>query len=110
MMISKSAVNREIQGFLEALESAGFRVEKAYLFGSMYKGNPHAYSDIDLAVWSPDFSNNYFENMEKTASCKRLFKRVELHPFRPEEHSGDNPFIAVIENTGKQIFMGISAL
>jgi predicted nucleotidyltransferase len=61
MMISKSAVNREIQGFLEALESAGFRVEKAYLFGSMYKGNPHAYSDIDLAVWSPEFSNNYFE-------------------------------------------------
>jgi hypothetical protein len=35
---------------------------------------------------------------------------VELHPFRPEEHAGDNPFIAVIENTGKQILIGVSTL
>jgi len=109
-MVTKSAVNREIQGFLEALDASGFRVEKAYLFGSMYKGNPHAYSDIDLAVWSPDFSNNYFENMEKTASCKRLFKRVELHPFRLEEQAADNPFIAEIENTGKPIALGVDTL
>jgi predicted nucleotidyltransferase len=109
-MVTKSAVNQEIQGFLEALEAAGFRVEKAYLFGSMYKGNPHAYSDIDLAVWSPDFSSNYFENMEKTAPLKRLFKRVELHPFRPEEHAADNPFIAEIEDTGKPIALGVDTL
>jgi predicted nucleotidyltransferase len=109
-MVTKSAVNREIQGFLDALEAAGFRVEKAYLFGSMHKGNPHAYSDIDLAVWSPDFSSNYFENMEKTAPLKRLFKRVELHPFRPEEHAADNPFIAEIENTGKPIALGVDTL
>ncbi len=109
-MVTKSAVNREIQGFLEALEAAGFRVEKAYLFGSMYKGNPHAYSDIDLAVWSPDFSSNYFENMEKTAPLKRLFKRVELHPFRPEDYAADNPFIAEIEDTGKPIALGVNTL
>jgi predicted nucleotidyltransferase len=109
-MVTKSAVNREIQGFLEALEAAGFRVEKAYLFGSMYKGNPHAYSDIDLAVWSPDFSSNYFENMERTASCKRLFKRIELHPFLMEEDADNNPFVGVIESTGKKIKMGEDVL
>ena len=110
MMISKSAVNREIQGFLEALESAGFRVEKAYLFGSMYKGNPHAYSDIDLAVWSPDFSSNYFENMEKTAPLKRLFKRVELHPFQLQDSAENNPFITVIESTGKKVENGMETI
>ncbi len=109
-MVTKSAVNREIQGFLEALEASGFRIEKAYLFGSMYKGNPHVYSDIDLAVWSPDFSSNYFENMEKTASCKRLFKRVELHPFRPEEDAYNNPFVEIIESTGKKVEAGIETI
>jgi predicted nucleotidyltransferase len=109
-MVTKSAVNREIQGFLEALESAGFRVEKAYLFGSMYKGNPHAYSDIDLAVWSPDFSSNYFENMEKTASCKRLFKRIELHPFQLKDTAENNPFITVIESTGKRVKAGVETI
>jgi predicted nucleotidyltransferase len=109
-MVTKSAVNREIQGFLEALEAAGFRVEKAYLFGSMYKGNPHAYSDIDLAVWSPDFSDNYFETMEKTAHLKRLHKRIELHPFQLKDTADNNPFVGVIESTGKKIKMGEDAL
>ncbi len=48
--------------------------------------------------------------MEKTAPLKRLFKRVELHPFRPEDYAADNPFIAVIENTGKPIALGVDTL
>ena len=77
-MVGRSAVNQEIQGFLKDLEALGFQIEKAILFGSMYNGIPHAYSDIDLAVWSSGFSSNYFENMERTASLKRKHKRMEL--------------------------------
>ncbi len=109
-MVGRSAVNREIQEYLKDLEASGFRVEKAYLFGSMYNGQPHAYSDIDLAVWSPDFSDNYFETVEKTAHLKRLHKRIELHPFQLKDTADNNPFIAVIESTGKKVEAGVETI
>ena len=109
-MVGRSAINREIQEYLKDLEASGFRVEKAYLFGSMYNGQPHAYSDIDLAVWSPDFSDNYFEIVEKTAHLKRLHKRIELHPFQLKDTADNNPFIAVIESTGKKVEAGVETI
>lgn len=51
-MVRRSAVNREIQEYLKDLEASGFRVEKAYLFGSMYNGQPHAYSDYIAVIES----------------------------------------------------------
>lgn len=109
-MVGRSAVNREIQDFLQDLEELGFPVARAYLFGSMIHGNPHKYSDIDLAVWSEGFSMNYFENIEKTASLKRRYKRIELHPFQLKDTSANNPFIATIEMTGKKVELGIDTV
>ena len=109
-MVGRKAVNAEIQGYLQDLEASGIHIEKAYLFGSMYHGNPNEYSDIDLAVWSNDFSNDYFENIERTAHLKRKYKRVELHPFQMNETKDNNPFIAIIESTGKSIQMGLPVL
>ena len=97
-----------IKLFFDVAES--YRIDKAQLFGSIYKGNPHAYSDIDLAVWSPDFSDNYFETMEKTAHLKRLHKRIELHPFQLKDTAENNPFITVIESTGKRVKAGVETI
>jgi len=36
------------------------RIEAAYLFGSQLTGETHGYSDIDLAVFSPDVDNMDF--------------------------------------------------
>jgi predicted nucleotidyltransferase len=105
-MVRTKDIENEIAGYLVALEQWGFAVNKAILFGSMAKGNPHEYSDIDLAVWNKDFSDNYFLNIERTAPLKRTFKRVELHPFGENETAETNPFIEEIEHTGKIIIAG----
>jgi|YelNatPaOPRAMG01_1025707.scaffolds.fasta_scaffold98550_2 predicted nucleotidyltransferase len=50
----------------DALKAKGIKVKRIILYGSYAKGNPKPYSDIDLAVISPDFNN------------KGLLKRQEL--------------------------------
>lgn len=42
--------------FFELLKASNFRIEKAILFGSYIKGNVTEWSDMDIAVISPDFS------------------------------------------------------
>lgn len=88
------------------MNQLGFPISKASLFGSMAKGGVHDYSDIDLAIWSPSFGANYFENIERTAFLKRTFKRVELHPFQLSDTADDNPFIEEIEKTGIKLEIG----
>lgn len=42
-----------------------YRVERVVLFGSYALGTPHALSDIDILVVSPDFSpDRYLETIE----------------------------------------------
>ncbi len=103
-MVRKKDIEKEITDFLRELEANGFTVKKAVLFGSIAKGNPHAYSDIDLAVWSENFTDNYFLNIEKTASVKRRFINIELHPFTLTETADTNPFIEEINATGRVVY------
>ena len=99
-MVRRKDIEVEINGYLKALSDFGFPFEKAILFGSFSKGNPHDYSDIDLAVWSGKFSDPYFTIMEKVAPLRRTFKNIELHPFMLGDNNENNPFIKEIENTG----------
>ena len=105
-MVRRKDIETEINGYLKALSNLGFPYQKAILFGSIVKGNPHKYSDIDLAVWSTAFTAAYFTIMEKVAPLRRTFKRIELHPFILEDTPENNPFIKEIENTGVVIDPG----
>ncbi len=102
--LEEKIIEAEIAGCLAALEQNGFGVQKAILFGSMAKGNPHEYSDIDLAMWSKNFTSDYFSNIERTAFVKRHFKNIELHPFTLHETADNNLFIEEINATGKVVY------
>jgi predicted nucleotidyltransferase len=99
-MVRRKDIEAEINGYLKALSEKGFPFEKAVLFGSYAKGNPNEYSDIDLAIWSPAFTDDYFTIIEKVAPLRRTYKNIEIHPFNPEDNAENNPFIKEIENTG----------
>lgn len=53
----------------EELVSKAFKVDSMYLFGSYAYGKPGKYSDVDIAIVSPDF-----ENIPEVAVLKILFK------------------------------------
>ena len=55
------AIRDLIRDYRAALEERGVRVERIILFGSHAAGTPRCDSDMDLAVVSPDFGSDRFE-------------------------------------------------
>ena len=96
-------IDSKVHLFLQ-LVSKKINVVQAYLFGSSAKSQRHEWSDIDLAIVSPDFSGDSFED------SKILFpfilavdRAIEVHPFRPDDFSSANPFAKEILESGVKI-------
>lgn len=103
-MAIATVVEESVKRFVD-LATVNLRLQAVYLFGSNAKGNAHEWSDIDLAIISPDFSGDSFDD------SKRLFpyilkvdSAIEVHPFRPEDFSADNPFVQEILDTGIRVY------
>ena len=83
------------------------RVQKMILFGSYARGTPRDYSDIDVAVISPDFKGDSMKDgllLDQTA-CE-VTSLIEPFPYRPEDlrHVKPGQFLAEILRTGKVIY------
>ncbi len=77
---------------------------KAYLYGSHAKGSAGKWSDIDVAIVSPDFSEDLFSERVFLMKLALLVDdRLEPSPFRPEDFTRDNPLVNEISNTGVEL-------
>ncbi len=73
-----------------------FFVKKAFLFGSYVTGKQHKWSDIDVAIVSPDF--NY---IPEDMAMKMLFRLAatispDLEPIPLTEKEIDNPPVGTL--------------
>ncbi len=87
--------------FLHVLKEQGINVTAAYLFGSYTRGNSHKWSDIDIAVVSPDFSLSRFENslrLMKIAS--KIDLSIEPVAYHPETFVDEDPLVWEIKKEG----------
>lgn len=106
-MFTAKALNKRIADFLISLDVHGFHIEKAILFGSYAKGKPNDLSDIDLAIWIANFPKKHYTD------DSALLKIVSSHhPIKPkfygnEENAETDPFIEVIQKTGKEILLPV---
>ncbi len=50
-----------IKRFVDTLAKKGVRIEQVILYGSYASGNVRSGSDLDLAIVSPDFGKDRFE-------------------------------------------------
>lgn len=106
-------VDKEIAGklreFREALQKRGIRVTKLILYGSRASGRQHKDSDIDVAVVSPDFGKDRFEEgvMLFEIACK-IDPRFEPVPISVKSYLKDTwvPLIYEIRTKGKEIKVG----
>ena len=64
-MVEK-AIQQAINDFIKELKKNKIKVAKVILFGSRASGRAHEYSDIDLAVVSPDFGKALCANISET--------------------------------------------
>lgn len=80
------------------------RILKAYLYGSYAKGVAGEWSDIDLAIISPDFSEDLLEErIELMKLALGVDDRIEPCPFRPEDFIPDDPLVDEINKSGVEI-------
>ncbi|HSV12368.1 MAG TPA: nucleotidyltransferase domain-containing protein [Hanamia sp.] len=94
-MLTRQAILKAVQEFVESTNANNLIIEKILLFGSYAKGNAHEYSDIDLAVFSKQFSDNPFENIKMIQFTKRL-PQMQLHLYPLKEFEED-PFVNEIK-------------
>jgi predicted nucleotidyltransferase len=77
------------------------RVEAAYLYGSQAVGTARPWSDIDVAVISPDFSEDLFEERVTLMRwAAAIDDRIEPQPFTPERFGPNDPLASEISRTG----------
>jgi uncharacterized protein len=66
----------------------------AYLFGSHAKGTSNQWSDKDLAIVSPDFSEDLCEErLILMRLSAEIDDRIEPKPFRPEIFTPIEPLV-----------------
>lgn len=83
----KKHVEVIVDKYIKALKSRNVRVEKAILFGSYAKGSAGKDSDIDIAIISPDFGQDY---VEEAVMLKEISEEIDLdispRPYSLEEY------------------------
>jgi predicted nucleotidyltransferase len=80
------------------------RVEAAYLYGSQAVGSARPWSDIDVAVVSPDFSENLFqERVTLMQWAAAIDDRIEPQPFTPERFGPNDPLASEISRHGVRL-------
>jgi predicted nucleotidyltransferase len=80
------------------------RVEAAYVYGSQAKGTATEWSDIDVAVVSPDFSADLFqERVALMLLAAQIDERIEPHPFTPQDFNANDPLVSEIQRTGVRV-------
>lgn len=83
-------LNKEVEdlvrSYRQVLEEAGVAVEKLIVFGSQAKGTAKEWSDIDVAVVSSDFGNDYHDEGVRLMRLRRSGSlAIEPHPLTPED-------------------------
>jgi len=101
---SVEAVEPIIKRYVQVLKQAGIEPLSVHLFGSFAIGAPGQWSDIDVAVVSPKLSGNILDDQLRLMCLTwDVDVRIEPHPFRPEDFTPDNPWVAEILRTGIKI-------
>jgi predicted nucleotidyltransferase len=102
-MLTRKNLNYLLKDVPVLLNALGIEVERLILFGSYAKGNVYAYSDVEIAIWSPQFSGYGLADLELYRPLLRKYPLLDLKTYTAGQNANDDPFIEVIENTGTEI-------
>lgn len=104
-MVEREVVEA-IKGFAKKIRQQKIRISKVILYGSRASGTARKYSDIDVAVVSPDFGKDRFrEGVKLFEIAGEVDPRIEPVPLSVESYKNDTwiPLIYEIRKTGLEI-------
>ncbi len=108
-MDQRTGLNNKIyslaKNFRRLLADNGFGITAFYVFGSYAKGKANNSSDIDIAVVSPDFSDDrQGERVKLMSLSQQIDLAIEPHPFLPKDFNDPYyPLACEIKKSGIKI-------
>lgn len=106
-MPKENALKKRILYYINSIAKR-FPVRQVILFGSYAQGRPGKHSDIDLAIFSPKFSDKTHLKDVKFlwTEAAKIDSRIEPLPFSTLEIKNADPrsFLGGILKTGKTVY------
>jgi predicted nucleotidyltransferase len=106
MVTDKNLIQGKIEQFIEQVNQH-VTVDKVILYGSWVNGTPTEYSDIDLAVFSPDFGKHKLKELQLLSRLAwEVDVAIEAIPYSTEQFLSDDPtkFVYKIIQTGEIVY------
>jgi predicted nucleotidyltransferase len=92
MAKNKSMTKKKINEYIKSLKEHNITVNKVILYGSWVNGNPNEYSDIDLAIFSPDFGKHKLKELQLlTKLAWNIDESIEAIPYSTEQLKNNDP-------------------
>jgi len=104
--VVKKEIIEQVTEYTALLKREGITVEKVFIFGSVVRNQDQPDSDIDLAVISPDFGKDRFEERVRlTRLAYQTGFRIDPHPVGLDEFEKEDwkTIIHEIKTTGIEI-------
>ncbi len=104
-MVEKEIVEK-VREFVRELKKHKISVKKVIIYGSRVSGQARKYSDIDVAVVSPDFGkDSYREGALLFEIASKIDPRIEPVPISAKSFEKDTwiPLIYEIRKRGKEL-------
>ncbi|MBA2760831.1 MAG: nucleotidyltransferase domain-containing protein [Segetibacter sp.] len=104
-MLTRKSLNKLLDEVMEELIQLDITPNKMILFGSYATGGVHAYSDVDVALWSEKFTGEPLGDFDHVRPIVRKHHEIsfKLYPAYATASEYD-PFIEIIEQTGICIY------
>ncbi len=97
-------IEQSLRRYISELKKNNFPIQQAYLFGSYAKGTYTEWSDIDVALVSPKFAGDRFDDKKNIARITLdVNYNISPLPYRPEEFTTEDLFVKEIIQTGIRI-------
>jgi predicted nucleotidyltransferase len=101
-MLDKSAVREIAARYAEEVRKV-LNPHAVILFGSYVNGNPHEWSDIDIAVVMREFDGNWLETASMLCSITRRVS-IDIEPHLLDEVCDQSGFVEYIMQMGEVIY------
>jgi predicted nucleotidyltransferase len=99
-------ITKKVKAFVKALQKNRIKVTKVILYGSRTIGESHKYSDIDVAIVSPDFGKDrYKEGARLFELAYKIDPLIEPVPISAKSYENDTwiPLIYEIKTKGIEL-------
>jgi predicted nucleotidyltransferase len=104
-MVEKEII-KKVKEFVKELKRQRIKVAKVIIYGSRISGKSRKYSDIDVAIVSPDFGkDSYEEGARLFVIAGKIDPRIEPVPISVESYKNDTwiPLIYEIRTKGIEL-------